>query len=97
MIWAVDLDDTKFTALSGLLGEDFGTYNFTVPVKISPDGNSVSQSWSNGQGCLVSNCWSDDEADNGHSCQNDFGFIRMGTRVCGKNRKENICCPTTGK
>lgn len=97
MIWAVDLDDQKFTALSGLLGEDFGGFSHQVPGKISPDGESVSQSWSNGKGCLVSNCWSDTEADGGHSCQNDFGFVRVGTRQCGKNRKENICCPTTGE
>lgn len=97
MIWAVDLDDQKFTALSGLLGEDFGGFSHQVPGKISPDGESVSQSWSNGKGCLVSNCWSDTEADGGHSCQNEFGFVRVGTRQCGKNRKENICCPTTGE
>lgn len=97
MIWAVDIDDKKFTALSGLLDIDFGTFNHQTPGKVSPDGTSISQSWSNGKGCFVSKCWLDSEADGDQSCGVNAGFLRVGQRVCGKGRKESICCPTTGK
>jgi chitinase len=54
MIWASDLDDTKFTALSGLIGQEV-----RGNVKDPNDGKSVSQDWSskNGQKCyLTSDC-----------------------------------------
>ncbi|KAF2460036.1 hypothetical protein BDY21DRAFT_361899 [Lineolata rhizophorae] len=93
MIWAVDLDDTKFTALSGLVQRDIGIIVPPDPGTVNPEGKSVSQSWTNGGKCFISEC----VADHKHPCDETPGYIKVGSKVgCDSDHSyhEDICCPT---
>jgi hypothetical protein len=97
MIWAVDLDDDNFSALSGLMNKSIGTLIPPDAGSVNPNGNDVSQQWSNGGKCEKTSC--EDRKDSKGVekvvCKKEDGKIKVGERTCGKNKIETICCPTT--
>jgi hypothetical protein len=94
MIWAVDLDDDDFSALSGLVKRSIGVIVPPDPGSVNPNGDALSQHWGNGGTCTIS-CHSNDDVDK--ACKKEDGFVKMGTRTgyCGKNKVDVVCCPTT--
>jgi hypothetical protein len=90
MIWAVDLDDDNFSALSGLMKKSIGSLIPPDSGSVNPNGNDVSQQWSNGGRCEFSECRSSSVVN---PCKK--GFVRVGSRTCGSNQLETICCPAT--
>ncbi|KAH6871039.1 hypothetical protein B0T10DRAFT_417778 [Thelonectria olida] len=85
MIWAIDLDDDDFTALSGLVGKEVGE-------SLSIDkGDTVSKrtgdSWSSdsGQDCYATSC--------GDDCKSSESTLEEYSSTCGGGKKKKICCP----
>jgi hypothetical protein len=58
MIWAVDLDDDKSSALSGLIGKDLPTFAEDEAALEAASGNWASQ---NGQNCKMTDCLADSD------------------------------------
>ena len=84
MIWAVDLDDSRFTALSGLLGKDVGD-NLDLD-GIGQIGLVVDDLGSqNGQDCFFEEC--------GEKCTQFTTEIARANDRCDDGEHRKICCP----
>ncbi|KAF4988149.1 hypothetical protein FGRMN_9938 [Fusarium graminum] len=83
MIWAVDLDDNDFTALSGLIGKPVSKGINKVPQVAFHS----RESWSsdNGEDCRYTDC--------GDKCHDDEVFKFASDSNCGGSSKRHICCP----
>ncbi|KAF5671745.1 hypothetical protein FHETE_3958 [Fusarium heterosporum] len=83
MIWAVDLDDNDFTALSGLIGKPVSKGINKVPQVAFHSGESWSSD--NGEDCRYTDC--------GDKCHDDEVFKFASDSNCGGSSKRHICCP----
>ena len=85
MIWAIDLDDGDFTALSGLLGKDVGSILDLAQKQTEAE----SESWSsmNGQKCIMTKC-----AD---KCPDGWSWVGSANSNCKNGNTKKICCPGT--
>ncbi|KAM0283185.1 hypothetical protein ACHAO9_009835 [Fusarium lateritium] len=83
MIWAVDLDDSDFTALSGLIGKSVQKGVNKLP-SIS---ERYGKSWSSetGQDCWVTDC--------GTYCPLTDVIVKTYDSTCGKDETRSVCCP----
>ncbi|KAH7173118.1 glycosyl hydrolases family 18-domain-containing protein [Fusarium flagelliforme] len=83
MIWAVDLDDSDFTALSGLIGKSVQKGVNKLPSISERDGKS----WSSetGQDCWVTDC--------GTHCPLTDVTLKTYDSTCGKDETRSVCCP----
>ncbi|KAK2764375.1 hypothetical protein FQN54_009069 [Arachnomyces sp. PD_36] len=84
MVWAVDLDDERLTAMSGLLGKDVGD-------NLDLDGigqiGMVIDDWSsqNGQNCFFMEC--------GEKCEQGTTEIDRAQDRCDDGEHRKVCCP----
>ncbi|KAK4241773.1 hypothetical protein C8A03DRAFT_30078 [Achaetomium macrosporum] len=90
MIWSIDQEDTKFTALKGLTGKDLPTFSDALAATKSAAGNWASQ---NGQKCIMTECLGDDRVGGwgaGWAIAPGGGAFKNN---CGKNENKYILCP----
>ncbi|KAI5203118.1 glycoside hydrolase, partial [Aureobasidium subglaciale] len=89
MIWAVDLDDDDFTALSGLVGKSLPNMKTQLKkVELTDQGHWSSQ---NGQKCIMSDC-----EDESHNPPPGYGYAPNGGAFkdnCGGGKNKYIYCP----
>lgn len=106
MIWAVDLDDEKFSALSGLIGKDVGE----GLDKLTTIADQVGESWSSDDGeyylslsiehglrpvltnKLGEDCYS---TKCGERCPQSMITLDGYKSSCGDNENKTIYCPRT--
>lgn len=86
MIWAVDMDDDSYTALSGLLDRDVGE-NVDLDGSLGTIG-LVIDNWSsqNGQNCVMQGC--------GEKCMSSMTEAGRATDDCDDDEHRKICCPS---
>lgn len=83
MAWAIDLDDSNSTALSGLIGKDAGHGLDKSIIKRSTE--SASWSSDNGQDCYATKC--------GERCPDDHSILEDYPSSCKYPHRKQICCP----
>ncbi|KAF4332668.1 bacteriodes thetaiotaomicron symbiotic chitinase [Fusarium beomiforme] len=83
MIWAIDLDDNDFTALSGLIGKSVKNGINKLPSISDRDGKSWSSE--SGQDCYVTSC--------GARCPLTEVTLKSYDSTCGKGEQKHVCCP----
>ena len=90
MVWSIDQDDTNFSALKGLTGQDLPTF-----ASILSKQKAASASWAsqNGQSCKMTDCMKDDKVGNWGAA---WAIVPGGEKFkdnCGKNENKYIICP----
>jgi hypothetical protein len=100
MIWSVDQDDSRFSALSGLVDRKIGILEDPNEGTLDRHGHAVSQQWADesGQSCIMTGCLPTD-FDNPceQSSRGKSGFLQVGRKYCDDDHSEFICCPATCK
>ncbi|PYI36201.1 hypothetical protein BP00DRAFT_453217 [Aspergillus indologenus CBS 114.80] len=88
MVWSSDMDDKKFTGLSGLINKEIGVLKNSLD-----DAAAVAQDWSgqNGQQCTrFSECV---DINNPQVSSCGTGQVRIGYDACSHGKGKPICCP----
>lgn len=88
MIWAVDHDDKKFSALKGLLGMNLQDYSSLLERAEKTDTGK----WAslNGQKCVMTDCGNPPKCPSGYDMAPNGGGFQD---TCGSNEFKTICCP----
>ncbi|KAF1988220.1 glycoside hydrolase family 18 protein [Aulographum hederae CBS 113979] len=92
MIWAIDLDDAKHSALAALTGNPVDTVDYTPLAVVRPD-TTTGASTDDPSKCRITDC-------DGHCTPGEVGVGRIkgldGSNYCGGPGSEHarwICCP----
>lgn len=88
MIWSIDQDDKRFSALTGLVGHNLADYDELVRKSRA----TVAGHWAsiNGQKCVMSDC------GNPASCPAGYAMAPGGEGFpddCGSKKYRIVCCP----
>ncbi|KAJ3953651.1 hypothetical protein N0V92_009873 [Colletotrichum tropicale] len=97
MIWAVDTDDDKFTAMSGLMGHQVAHMNTDKVEALEMTSSNLIETikLENGQGCYVHK--SEGCREDGHfACPNGESLVAIDRQGCGSEDSSKgmpVCCP----
>ncbi|KAA8652731.1 uncharacterized protein ATNIH1004_001636 [Aspergillus tanneri] len=88
MIWSIDQDDKKFSALTGLLGRSVKDYNTLLQRMETTDAGK----WTsiNGQKCIMTDCGLPPTCPSGYGLAPNGGGFHD---TCGNSQFKIICCP----
>ena len=90
MIWSVDQDDSKFSALEGLIGRSLTDFDDELAKsQVTDTGYWASQ---NGQKCKITDCHKDADL----RCDDGFALAPGGKKFkdnCGGAGNRQVCCP----